>query len=255
MGYDPKVGGRGPYDFSPALRPEEFMQTGMGRSLLAGKLIATCVSPVDGKHITVRFSPKAPPQGGGRWRAVPLSEATRCFIDVPGHDLAMGDNVGDFNPIQSRLWVKNDDRRRVNAAIYALLAAAGRVDGAHVMQSTNCFFCGRPLTDPVSIERGIGPVCFGKITGSQHEAKGESFPSQALAPPAPSVTVEQAGRAVRVGERTMADYEQIAERDGADAAVAAALAALRASSNDLDNNPDEEDLIMLDAGQDPREAL
>ena len=25
-----------------------------------------------------------------------------------------------------------------------------------------CARCGRPLTDPISIERGLGPVCFGR---------------------------------------------------------------------------------------------
>lgn len=30
-----------------------------------------------------------------------------------------------------------------------------------------CCRCGRKLTDPVSIQRGIGPECFGKMTGSK----------------------------------------------------------------------------------------
>lgn len=34
-----------------------------------------------------------------------------------------------------------------------------------------CGKCGRELTDPVSIERGLGPECFGKATGSKR-AKG-----------------------------------------------------------------------------------
>jgi hypothetical protein len=29
----------------------------------------------------------------------------------------------------------------------------------HVLTSTNCFVCGKLLTDPTSIEMGIGPVC------------------------------------------------------------------------------------------------
>ena len=39
---------------------------------------------------------------------------------------------------------------------YAQMIAGARVTG-------NCGMCGRGLTDPLSLERGIGPECFGKI--------------------------------------------------------------------------------------------
>jgi hypothetical protein len=169
--------------FDPPFRPEEFQSTAMGRSLLAGKLVATAVSNIDGRHITVRLSPKRPPRDNERrWQACPLTEAVRCFVDVPGPDLSLGDQVGTFQVEGSVFWATNSDSRRVNAARYVLLCAAGRLDGAKVLMSTNCFFCGRPLTDPVSIRRGIGPVCFGKLPGSEHERKGtDDFAPQTLA--------------------------------------------------------------------------
>lgn len=34
--------------------------------------------------------------------------------------------------------------------------------GLTIMPSTTCFICGRKLTNPESIETGIGPVCAGK---------------------------------------------------------------------------------------------
>jgi uncharacterized protein DUF6011 len=38
---------------------------------------------------------------------------------------------------------------------------AQMISGAHV--TGNCAICGRGLTDPISLERGIGPECFGHI--------------------------------------------------------------------------------------------
>lgn len=45
-----------------------------------------------------------------------------------------------------------------------------------VTESDTCSMCGRTLTDPVSIERGIGPECFGKAT----DAKVIPLPGQAV---------------------------------------------------------------------------
>lgn len=36
-----------------------------------------------------------------------------------------------------------------------------------VVEESVCGVCGLELTDPVSIERGIGPTCFGKATGTK----------------------------------------------------------------------------------------
>lgn len=36
-----------------------------------------------------------------------------------------------------------------------------------VLEAIVCGICGRKLTDPVSIERGIGPDCLGKTTGTK----------------------------------------------------------------------------------------
>lgn len=176
------------HPYHPRLAAQEFASTAMGRSLLAGRLVATAVSNQDGRHITVRFSAKSPGENGGRWRLVPLAQAKRVYVDIPGQDLKPGDNVGNFDPAQSVMWATNSDQRRVNAARYILLAAAGRVAGDRVLQQTNCFYCGRPLTDPVSIERGIGPVCFGKTTGSQHEVKNADDFLAALTEPEPEPT-------------------------------------------------------------------
>lgn len=44
------------------------------------------------------------------------------------------------------------------------------------MAEARCVRCGRPLTNPVSIALGIGPVCRGK-TGARNSSLDSSFPS------------------------------------------------------------------------------
>ena len=56
---------------------------------------------------------------------------------------------------------------------------------ADVFLATKCAVCGKKLEDPTSIERGIGPECYGRQTGSKnaphakpapaHEAAGQAF--------------------------------------------------------------------------------
>ena len=36
-----------------------------------------------------------------------------------------------------------------------------------------CMICGRLLTDPVSVKRGIGPVCYAAILGKRREKEAE----------------------------------------------------------------------------------
>jgi len=39
---------------------------------------------------------------------------------------------------------------------------------------TKCMICGRLLTDPVSVKRGIGPVCYAAILGKRREKEAEA---------------------------------------------------------------------------------
>ena len=244
------------FPFDPPLQVEEFESTIFGKALLAGRMVVTAVSPEDGQHFTIRFSCKAPPEGRGRWQVVPFAQARRIFIDVPSADLSLGDNVGDYNRHTSILWATNEDMRRVNAARYALLVAAGRVKGEKLLLSTNCIRCGRPLTDPVSIERNVGPECYGVLTGSQHEVKTpgaaadewgiEQAPALALAHSADApeddvfdFDAEQAERRMQQMEAE-GDREQTLREETAKAEFKAAV---------------EDGFVTLDPGADPRSLL
>jgi hypothetical protein len=70
---------------------------------------------------------------------------------------------------------RNEDRLLQYAAQCALVYAWNGSEAlptpangtVEVVESDNCGMCGRVLSDPVSIERGIGPECFGRATGGR----------------------------------------------------------------------------------------
>ena len=41
-------------------------------------------------------------------------------------------------------------------------------------EEAHCMICGRPLTNPVSVKRGIGPVCYAAILKKRREKEAES---------------------------------------------------------------------------------
>lgn len=57
------------------------------------------------------------------------------------------------------------------ALAYAWLGEAGLPTPANgsitVLETSHCGHCGIKLKDPVSIERGVGPTCYGKATGTK----------------------------------------------------------------------------------------
>lgn len=79
-------------------------------------------------------------------------------------------------------WMKSGDTKvRVSAKSNATLAGARAAldwtlrntksgdlpEQLEVWHEGKCCRCGRKLTDPVSVERGIGPECYGKMTKSK----------------------------------------------------------------------------------------
>jgi hypothetical protein len=113
----------------------------------------------DGTHLTLRVLPH---KDGERMRV--------AYLYGP-------DNVGSYKTfaylrgrkVVWNLFMKEGDEHghkgRVMEALDVLLAAdeEGQLDlgEAYALWSKNCYVCGRLLTDPVSIELGIGPICRG----------------------------------------------------------------------------------------------
>jgi hypothetical protein len=145
-----------------------------------GDVRVTVQEGKNGNHITVRFKAILDNrEGDGRnWLRVPLNEATHVFIEVPNASGEWPDKIGVFYPRTGKFFEDgNADPERIEAAILAarwLNEGESRVEkiGKYRFQEeSHCGVCGRTLTDPESIERGIGPECFGKATDSQHQVK------------------------------------------------------------------------------------
>lgn len=150
--------------------------TRAGKMLAAGDVRVTVTSKKTGEHITIRFKAFKDTRDtpGKNWTRVPLVEATHVFIEVPtpGNSWAWADKVGTFYPQSQRFFIAdNADPARVYAAQMAAQWLNGVKFESRIQEESRCGKCGRALTDPVSIERGIGPECYGKETQSQHQNK------------------------------------------------------------------------------------
>lgn len=160
--------------------------TRLGRMLSAGRLTATVKSKRSGEHMTLTLTCSAKIEN--RWQHVPFAEATHVFI-TQGPGGYGAPKIGTYYPKTGKLYI---EPRFVSPSIprtlaglkytpwgYSLLQALVVAPATGVLE-TNCHeiseanlcgTCGKELTDPVSIERGIGPTCFGKSTGSKHYKK------------------------------------------------------------------------------------
>lgn len=150
------------------------------RMLHAGRVDVTVTSKVTGRHITIQFKAKrqAAPGSARRWESVGYDDATHLFISAGQHD-----RVGTYYPRSGKFYeADHADPARVWAALNALawIADGGEHDQAEFVEESHCGRCGRELTDPVSIERGIGPECYGKLTGSQHQVKASRLGQQTI---------------------------------------------------------------------------
>lgn len=142
-----------------------------------GRAVVSVRSKKTGAHVTVCFVAKKKEADGRGYvsRAtiegrVGLKEADVVFVDDPTLDWEDG-KVGGFY-LGTGEWKpeKDADPARVWAAEKAFSWAHGSFDldeKAEVFMELSCSFCGKPLTDPVSVERGVGPDCWGRHTGSK----------------------------------------------------------------------------------------
>jgi Family of unknown function (DUF6011) len=86
-----------------------------------------------------------------------------CWIKVPGVEKVAGRLTdGGTLTIWQRPMVDLQDLTR---RLLEIEADPERAAVLYGKASGNCSICGRDLTDPESIERGIGPICAGKYFG------------------------------------------------------------------------------------------
>lgn len=166
-------------DEGPATAPETKATPERLKAALdnGGRATISVRSKKTGAHVTVCFVAKKKEADGRGYVSrttiegrVGLKAADVIFVDDPTLEWPEG-KVGAFY-LDTGEWkpAKGADPARTWAAEKAFAWAHGRGaldEQAEVFIELSCCFCGKPLTDPVSIERGIGPECYGRHTGSK----------------------------------------------------------------------------------------
>lgn len=144
------------------------------RALLVegGRARVTVRSLASGRHVTLSFAAKK--REDGRWASratragrVGMADAACVFID----DHA-GEAVARFDPRSGEFSAKTEETAPLWTARRLLhwvgQGADNLTDLAEVFVALECAMCGKRLSDPESIERGIGPECYGLRTRSRH---------------------------------------------------------------------------------------
>lgn len=159
-------------------RLEAHEETRAGRMLAAGDVRVTVTDAESKEHVTVRFKAMLDNRDGRagegkRWLRVPLEEATHIFIEVPNASGDFPDKIGTFYPKTGRWYAdRYADLVRVGAATVAAEWLNGQENQLFRCQEESyCGRCGRTLTDPESIDKGIGPECNRQETSSKHQTK------------------------------------------------------------------------------------
>lgn len=136
-----------------------------------GRATVTVKSNRTGKHVTVQLAVKKKRPDGQRGYyprnqilgRVGLAEGHTVFADDVSMAGGVGESLGKIN-IQTDLWTvaQNANPARAWAAEHVYRFATGQYDfgdQAELWMETKCSVCGHNLTDPKSVELGIGPEC------------------------------------------------------------------------------------------------
>lgn len=133
------------------------------RFIRAGHAIVTIASKKSGEHRTFRISRKEDQDGGPAPYFIglltgPDNQASYTYAGI----------LADDNRIRltkaSKLTCDSVPVRAWNY-VAAHLAQGALPADAELMHEGACGACGRPLTTPESIQRGIGPICWAKLGG------------------------------------------------------------------------------------------
>lgn len=141
--------------------------------MAAGRVQFAVTSVQSGRTVYVRVDAKLKNTGGGkRYLPVSLDLATHVFISEKGYGTP---RLGTYYPPREGYTAGRffTDRLMNDPHMWAITQIVNLVNGAPTnpqctIESENiCGLCGHRLTDPVSIQRGIGPDCAQKATGTQ----------------------------------------------------------------------------------------
>lgn len=145
-----------------------------------GRAVVTVRSRATGKHVTITLTARKRKPDGQGW----VSRGT-----IEGRVGALAADVLEARDPQreyqenyiGRLYLdtgawkagKAADGARVWTAERVIAFAFGGSLDHDVFLATECSYCGKKLFDPQSVERGIGPECYGRHTSSRMQKHGE----------------------------------------------------------------------------------
>jgi hypothetical protein len=113
----------------------------------------------------------------GDYRTIRLTDAPETMNKRQGTQIAAylsgSDNEGDYTGFafvsagKIGMWKKFHSDTKLSKALVTLLQAdkerQADLGQAYALESGNCWRCGRKLTVPASINRGLGPICAEKL--------------------------------------------------------------------------------------------
>lgn len=197
----------------------DFNTTMFGAAILAGRLVVTVQFKSTDEHVGLEFKGWRPGCNGA---IVPFSEATRMYVNVA----RSWDKVATLYPLTdgvrltAKVWRdQHCDEQRWHACMKVIDVARGEAPQDNLswrlLLGHNCLRCGAELTEPESIEAGMGPHCRKVVSamyGTRHQVK-EKDASQSSAPTVgtPSPTPPEAGSTATTAENlvTLAPGESL----------------------------------------------
>lgn len=142
--------------------------------LLMGRLTLTATSKRTGEHITLRLRCKNREM---RKRLITFEDAAIVTCDAPTKWDKTGDMVGYILAFGPKKNEPQANRGADPARFWLFQQVWNWIQGGELHSSLEirledyCGHCGRPLSDPESIDRGFGPECFGKLTKAKHQRR------------------------------------------------------------------------------------
>lgn len=192
-------------------------ETRLGRMLSAGRITVTMTSKASGRHITLTMQSRLK-KGQREWSRADFVEASHVFIKQ-GHGDYNSMKIGTYYPQKGIIYWDTTDpayRYAVLKTFQASQDGSQETDAHSIVEMEQCGRCGKALTDPISIARGLGPTCYGNETGSEHYHKQ---PESSPATPTVDRTASDAlASAMEDAQRRSAELKAVEEeRPAADA--------------------------------------
>lgn len=128
--------------------------------VLAGKAVFTLVSSVTGRHLTFKVSKAKDSKDKGPYFVAAMTGPDNVssytymghvFADEKGFELIPG-SKGKLSP-------ESVTRKAFEWLLKRISATKALPDGGEFWHEGRCGRCARRLTVPISIERGLGPIC------------------------------------------------------------------------------------------------